>query len=131
PISLRDAGEIERGVAAFGRRPNGGLIVVPTGLAIVHRELIIALAAKHQLPAIYGFRFFVNGGGLVSYEADALEQFRQAAGYVHRILNGEKAADLSVQAPTKYTLAINLKTAHILGLTAPTTLFTALTSALA
>jgi putative tryptophan/tyrosine transport system substrate-binding protein len=130
-VSLRGAGEIERGVIAFARRPAGALIVVPDGLAIAHRELIIALAAKYHLPAIYGLRFFVNGGGLLSYEIDALEQFRRAARYIHRILNGEKAADLAVQAATKYTLLINLQTARMLGLTAPTTLFTALTSALA
>ena len=117
PISVRDGGEIERAVAAFAREPNGGLIVTASSAAGVHRELIIGLAARHGLPAVYPFRAFVTSGGLISYGPDPTDQFRRAAGYVDRILKGEKAADLPVQAPTKYELAINLKTAKALGLT--------------
>ena len=117
PIGVRDGGEIERGVAAFAREPNGGLIVTASSAAGVHRELIIRLAARHGLPAVYPFRAFVTSGGLISYGPDPTDQFRRAAGYVDRILKGEKAADLPVQAPTKYELAINLKTAKALGLT--------------
>ena len=119
PIEVRDAGEIERAVAAFARSPNGGLIVTASGSAIVHRELIITLAARHKLPAIYFQRFFVNAGGLVSYGPDPVDPYRHAAGYVDRILKGEKPADLPVQAPTKYELVINLKTAKALGLDVP------------
>ena len=122
PIEVRDAGEIERAVAAFARSANGGLIVTASGLAIVHRELIIALAVRHKLPAVYFQRFFVNAGGLVSYGFDPIDPHRRAAGYVDRILKGEKPADLPVQAPTKYELVINLKTAKTLGLDVPPTL---------
>ena len=122
PVNLRDAAEIERGVAAFARSPNGGLIVTASGLAAVHRDLIIALAARHKLPAVYVQRFYVAGGGLISYGANFLDQFRRAAGYVDRILKGEKPADLPVQAPIKYELVINLKTAKALGLTVSPTL---------
>ena len=116
PVDIRDAGEIERAVTAFARSSNGGLIVTSSGLANVHRELIIKLAAQHRLPAVYSYRFFVTGGGLISYGADSIDPHRRAAGYVDRILKGEKPADLPVQAPTKYELVINLKTAKALGL---------------
>jgi putative ABC transport system substrate-binding protein len=122
PVNLRDVGEIERAVAAFARSPNGGLIVTATVGAQLHRDLIITLAARHKLPAVYGFRFFVVTGGLISYGPDVLDQFRLAAGYVDRILKGEKPADLPVQAPSKLELVINLKTAKALGLTIPETL---------
>ena len=118
-INVRDAGEIERAVTAFARSPNGGLIVTSTALALAHRELIIALAARHKLPAVYYRRYYVDRGGLVSYGYDIVQQFRAVAGYVDRILKGEKPADLPVQAPTKYELVINLKTAKALGLTIP------------
>ncbi len=121
PIDLRDAGEIERSLGAFARNPNGGLIVTAGGLTLVHRELIITLAARHSLPAVYWNRFYVTGGGLMSYGPDPIDQYRQAAGYVDRILKGEKPADLPVQAPTKYELVINLKTVKALGLTVPPT----------
>ena len=119
PIDVRDAGEIERDVAAFARGSNGGLIVTASSAASIHRELIIMLAARHRLPAVYPFRNYVTSGGLISYGPDPTDQFRRAAGYVDRILKGEKAADLPVQAPTKYELVINLKTAQALGLTVP------------
>jgi ABC-type uncharacterized transport system substrate-binding protein len=119
PINVRDAGEIEHAVTAFARSPNGGLIVTASGLAIVHRDLIITLAARHKLPAVYYYRFFVSGGGLLSYGPDPHDQYRLAAGYVDRILKGEKPADLPVQAPTKYELVINLKTAKALGIEMP------------
>ena len=122
PVDVRDAGEIERAVAAFARVSNGGLIVPASGLANVHRELIITLAARHRLPAVYPFRFYVTGGGLISYGPDSIDPHRRAAGYVDRILKGEKPAELPVQAPTKYELAINLKTAKALGLEVPPTL---------
>jgi putative ABC transport system substrate-binding protein len=122
PIDVRDPGEIERDVAAFARESNGGLIVTSSSGAIVHRELIIMLAALHRLPAVYPFRFFVTSGGLISYGPDTTDQFRRAAGYVDRILKGEKPAELPVQAPTKYELAINLRTAKALGLTVPPSL---------
>jgi putative ABC transport system substrate-binding protein len=122
PVNVRDAGEIERAVTAFARGSNGGLIVTGSGLALIHRDLIIMLAARHKLPAIYNERLFVIGGGLISYGPGIVDQHRQAAGYVDRILKGEKPADLPVQAPTKYELVINLKTAKALGLTMPTTL---------
>jgi putative ABC transport system substrate-binding protein len=121
PVSMRDTGEIERAVAAFARSPNGGLIVTPSGPSFVHRDLIITLASRHKLPAVYSDRLFVAAGGLVSYGASEVDQYRQAAGYVDRILKGEKPADLPVQAPTKYELVINLKTAKALGLTVPPT----------
>jgi putative ABC transport system substrate-binding protein len=119
PINLRDAGEIERSVAAFARTPNGGLVVTASGWANVHRDAIVTLAAKHKLPVVYYARFFVTAGGLISYGPDRVHQYRQAAGYVDRILKGEKPADLPVQAPTKYELVINLKTAKALGLEVP------------
>src|SRR5262245_31461001 len=119
PVGVRDAGEMERAVTAFAREPNGGLIVLASPLAIVHRDLIIALAARHRLPAVYTLRFFVTGGGLICYGPDSIEPYRRAAGYVDRILRGEKPADLPVQAPTKYELVINLKTAKALGLELP------------
>ena len=116
PVNMRDAGEIERAVAAFARSPNGGLIVTAGGPTALHRDLIITLAARHKLPAVYVERSFVAAGGLISYGPDFVDQYRQAAGYVDRILKGEKPADLPVQAPTKYELVINLKTAKALGL---------------
>ena len=119
PVNVRDAGEIERAVAAFARSANGGLIVTGSASASVHRDLIIALAAKYKLPAVYGNRYMVTDGGLISYGADAIDQYRRAADYVDRILRGEKPADLPVQAPTKFELVINLKTAKALGLTVP------------
>ena len=122
PIDLRDAGEIERDVAKFARGSNSGLIVTSSGLAAVHRELIITLATRYRLPAIYSYRYFAAGGGLMSYGPDPIDQYRRAAGYVDRILKGKKAADLPVQTPTKYELAINLKTAKALALTVPPTL---------
>ena len=122
PIDVRDGGEIERDIAAFARAPNGGLIVTASSGAAAYRELIITLAARHRLPAVYPFRYFVTNGGLISYGPDTTEQFRRAAGYVDRILKGEKAGDLPVQAPTKYELVINLKTAKALGLTVPPSL---------
>jgi putative tryptophan/tyrosine transport system substrate-binding protein len=122
PIGVRDKGDIERAVIAFVRGSNNGLVVTASALTIVHRDLIILLAAQHRLPAVYPFRFFVTGGGLISYGPDTVDQFRRAAGYVDRILKGEKPADLPVQAPTKYELVINLKTAKALGLTVPDTL---------
>jgi ABC-type uncharacterized transport system substrate-binding protein len=118
PIGVSDAGEIERAVTAFARS-NGGLIVTGSALTAVHRDLIVTLAARHKLPAVYNGRFFVTGGGLISYGADLIDQYRRAAGYVDRILKGEKPADLPVQAPTKYELVINLKTAKALGLDVP------------
>jgi putative tryptophan/tyrosine transport system substrate-binding protein len=117
PIDVRDGGEIERDVAIFARESNGGLIVTGSSSAAVHRELIVMLAARHRLPAVYPFRYFVTSGGLISYGPDPIDVFRRAAGYVDRILKGEKAADLPVQAPTTYELAINIKTAKALGLT--------------
>jgi putative ABC transport system substrate-binding protein len=119
PVNVRVPGEIEQAVAAFARFPNVGLIVTGSALATVHRKLIINLAARHKLPAVYVSRYFVTDGGLVSYGANFLDQYRQAAAYVDRILKGEKPADLPVQAPTKYELVINLKTAKALGLTVP------------
>jgi putative ABC transport system substrate-binding protein len=118
-IGVLDADEVERGVVAFARGSNGGLIVTGNPLTSVHRTLIITLAAKHQLPTIYPFRFFAVNGGLISYGADTLEPYRRAAGYVDRILKGEKPGDLPVQAPTKFELVINLKTAKVLGLEIP------------
>jgi putative ABC transport system substrate-binding protein len=121
-INLRDAGEIERAIAAFARASNGGLILTSSGLSVVHRERIIALAARHKLPTVYYRRYFVTSGGLISYGYDVVDMHRRAAIYVARILNGEKPADLPVQAPTKYELVINLKTAKALGLEVPPTL---------
>jgi putative ABC transport system substrate-binding protein len=119
PVNMRDAGEIERAIAAFARSPNAGLILTGSGPSIFHHNLIITLAARHKLPAVYYERFFVAAGGLISYGPDRIDQFRRAAGYVDRILKGEKPADLPVQAPTKYQTVINLKTAKALGLTVP------------
>jgi putative ABC transport system substrate-binding protein len=121
PVDVRDAGEIEHAVTAFARSSNGGLIVTASALATRHRDLIIALAARHRLPAVYSYRYMVAAGGLVSYGPDSIDQYRRAAGYVDRILKGEKPADLPVQAPTKYALVLNLKTAKVLGLDIPTT----------
>jgi ABC-type uncharacterized transport system substrate-binding protein len=121
PVDVRDAGEIERGIAAFANYSNGGLIVTGSGLALVHRDLIITLAARHRLPAVYTSRFFITSGGLISYGADLVDQYRRAAGYVDRILKGEKTAELPAQAPVKYELAINLNTARTLGLRMPDT----------
>jgi putative ABC transport system substrate-binding protein len=121
-VDVRDAPEIERAVTAFARGSNGGLIVLSSALAIAHRELIIALAARHKLPTIYPARYFVNGGGLICYGPDTIDPHQRAAGYVDRILRGEKPANLPVQAPTKYELVINLKTAKALGLTMPPSL---------
>jgi ABC-type uncharacterized transport system substrate-binding protein len=122
PVDVRDAPEIERAVTAFARSGNGGLIVTPSPLATRHRDLIITLAARHRLPAVYAWRYFVTAGGLISYGPDSIDQYRRAAGYVDRVLKGEKPADLPVQAPTKYELVINLKTAKALGLEVPPTL---------
>jgi putative ABC transport system substrate-binding protein len=119
PVNMRNAGEIEQSVETFARSPNGGLIPVGSAAAVRHRELILTLAARHKLPAVYWERFFVVAGGLMSYGPDLVEQFRQAAGYVDRILKGEKPADLPVQAPTKYGLVLNLKTAKALGIELP------------
>jgi putative ABC transport system substrate-binding protein len=119
PIDVRDANEIESTIATFAREANRGLLVMAGGLAVTHRGLIIAQAARHRLPAVYAFRYFVADGGLISYGPDPIDPYRRAAGYVDRILKGEKPADLPVQAPTKYELVINLKTAKALGLTVP------------
>ena len=122
PVSTQSAGEIERAVSAFARSPNGGLIITPHGAASVHRELIVTLAARHKLPAVYYRSYFVDRGGLMSYGYDDLQQYRSAAGYVDRILKGEKPGELPVQAPNKYELVLNLKTAKALGLNVPNTL---------
>ena len=119
PVNMRDAPEIERAIAAFARSPNGGLIVTAGAAAVLHSNLIITLAARHKLPAVYYERSFIAAGGLISYGPDFVDQYRRAAGYVDRILKGEKPADLPVQAPTKYELVINLKTAKALGLDVP------------
>ncbi|MGC2044474.1 MAG: ABC transporter substrate-binding protein [Pseudolabrys sp.] len=119
PVGVADANEIERGITAFARDPHGALILTNSPAALRHREMIIGLAARHKLPAVYPYRFFATEGGLVSYGPDTIEPYRRAAGYVDRILKGEKPADLPVQAPTKYELVINLKTAKALGLTVP------------
>ena len=122
PINLRDASETERAVTAFAGSPNGGLIVIVSASSQIHRALIISLAARHQLPVVYPYRFFVIGGGLMSYGPDLINQYRRAAGYVDRILKGEKPSDLPVQTATKFELTINLKTAKALGLEVPPTL---------
>lgn len=122
PIGLRDAGVIERGVTAFARGPGGGLIVTPSTFSIVYRDLIVKLAARNRLPAIYPFSFFVPDGGLISYGPDVVDQYRRAAGYVDRVLRNEKPADLPVQRSAKFDLMINLQTAKALGLTVPQSL---------
>jgi len=118
-VDVRDAGEIERAITAFARSSNAGLIVTANALATRHRELIITLAAQHRLPAVYPYRRFVDDGGLVSYGPDFVDQYRQAAGYIDRVLKGEKPAEMPVQAPIKYGIVINLKTIKALGLTVP------------
>ena len=122
PVDVHDGGDIERAIAAFARGPNDGLIVTSSTLALVHRDLIVALAARHRLPSVYSTPEFGAGGGLISYGPDRIDQYRRAAGYVDRILKGEKPADLPVQAPTKYELVINVSTAKALGLTVPPSL---------
>jgi putative ABC transport system substrate-binding protein len=119
PLAIRDSADIERAIAAFAREPNGGMIITPSGLSIGHRRLISTLAVRHRLPAIYPFSYFVAGEGLISYGPDLNDQFRRAAGYVHRILRGEKPNDLPVQSPTRYELVINLKVAKALGIEVP------------
>ena len=119
PVGIPDAGEIERSLATFATGSNGGVIVTASTLALVHRELIVTLAARYRLPAVHGDRTFVSAGGLISYGPDRVDPFRRAADYVNRILRGEKPSDLPVQAPTKYELTINLKTAKALGFTMP------------
>jgi putative ABC transport system substrate-binding protein len=122
PLNLRDVGEIERAVATFARAPNGGLIVAASVLALFHRDLIVTLAARHKLPAVFYRREFVSAGGLIAYGSNIVDHCRRAASYVDRILKGEKPADLPIQAPTKYEMVINAKTAKALGLTIPETL---------
>jgi putative tryptophan/tyrosine transport system substrate-binding protein len=121
-IDMRNSDQIERDVAAFARGPNGGVIVTTNALINLHRDLIITLAARHKLPAVYSYRYFTTSGGLISYGPDPFIQYRLAASYIDHILKGEKAADLPVQVPTKFELVINLKTANVLGLTIPETL---------
>ena len=121
-IDVRDATEIERAITVFGGQSNGGLIVQPDGITSAHRQIIIELAAKFGLPAVYPFRFFVIDGGLMAYGINVVDQFRSAASYIDRILRGAKPGDLPVQAPTKFELVINLKTARALGLAVPSTL---------
>jgi putative ABC transport system substrate-binding protein len=118
-IGVRDADEIESAVAAFARSPNGGLIVTASTSALIHRELISTLAARHRLPAVYSFRYFVTAGGLISYGPNSIDPYRRAAGYIDRILKGEKPADLPVMQPTKFEFVISLKTAKALGLEVP------------
>jgi putative ABC transport system substrate-binding protein len=119
PINLQDTSEIEHGISGFAQQPNSGLIVVGAAQAFVHREQIVALAARYELPAVYPDQTFIINGGLISYGPDRLEAYQRAASYVDRILKGEKPADLPVQAPTRYELAVNLKTAKALGLNVP------------
>ena len=123
PIDVRNAGEIERGIGEFARTPNGALIVLSQGLGTIYRKLIIALAARHQLPAVYPYRNFVAEGGLIAYGPDQIEQYRGSASYIDRILKGEKPADLPAQAPTKFEMAVNLKTAKALGLNIPASIY--------
>jgi putative ABC transport system substrate-binding protein len=123
-IALQDAGRAEQAVAAFAREPNGGLVVTASPFGVNHPDVVVALAARYKLPAVYPFRYFVRDGGLISYGADLVNQSRPAAVYVNRILKGEKPADLPVQAPTKYDLIVNLKTAKALGISVPPTLLT-------
>ena len=122
PVGMREKDEIENGINAFAQKPNGGLIIPAGAAAVLYRDLMISLAARHHLPAVYSDRVFVSAGGLLSYGPDRTDQYRRAASYVARILKGEKPADLPVQAPTKYELALNLRTARALGLTAPPSL---------
>ena len=122
PLNVRDPAEMEKDLAALARLPNGGLIVTGSALAVIHRDAIVTLAARYKLPAVYWDRVLATAGGLISYGADLIEEYRQAAGYIHRILKGEKPADLPVQAPTKYELVINLKTAKASGIEVPPTL---------
>jgi putative ABC transport system substrate-binding protein len=122
PVDMRDVGEIERAIAMIAQGSSNGLIVTGSPAAVVHRELIISLAARHRLPAVYNTRVYAVSGGLISYGPDFVDQFRLAAGYVDRILKGEKPSDLPVQAPTRYELVINLKTAKTLGLDVPVSL---------
>jgi putative ABC transport system substrate-binding protein len=122
PVDTRDPRDIERSLAAFARDAGSGMVVVTGTSVIIHRELIMSLAARHRMPAVYPFRYYATGGGLASYGPDLADAYRRAAGYVDRILKGEKPADLPVQAPTKYELVINLKTAKALGLEVPPTL---------
>jgi len=124
PVNVRDATEIERIITLFAHGPNGGLIITGSALSAAHGDLIVALATRHKLPAVYFERFFVTAGGLISYGPSLSDQYRRAASYVDRILRGEKPADLPVQAPTKYALVINMKTAKALGLDVPPTLLT-------
>jgi putative ABC transport system substrate-binding protein len=119
PVNVQNVSEIERAIADFARAPNGGLIITGSGLAIIHLNLLVKLAAQHKLPAVYYERSFTAAGGLISYGADLVDQYRQAAGYIDKILKGEKPADLPVQSPTKYELVVNLKTAKALGLDVP------------
>jgi ABC-type uncharacterized transport system substrate-binding protein len=121
-LNVRDGAQIERSIAAFARSSSDGMIVTSSPLAALHRKLIVSLAARHKLPAVYAAQYIASVGGLVSYGPDFVDQYRHAAGYVDRILKGEKPADLPVQAPTKYELVINLKTAKVLGLTVPDSL---------
>jgi putative ABC transport system substrate-binding protein len=123
PIDVRDAGEIERAITEFARGPNNGLIASTSTGAAIHRDLIIGLAARHRLPTVYPYRYYASSGGLISYGPDTINQFRRAAGYIDRILKGEKPADLPVQNPVKYELVINLKTAKALGLDVPATVY--------
>jgi len=122
PVDVRDASEIERGITVFAGGSNCGLVVTTSTLAVSHRDLIIALAAQYRLPAVYPLRLFVVGGGLISYGPDIIDPYRQVAGYVDRILRGEKPADMPVQSPTRYQLVIHLKTAKALGLEVPATM---------
>ena len=122
PVNVRDPNDMERAITAFARLANGGVILTSSGLSIVHRALIVTLTARHKLPAVYSNRLFVSGGGLISYGPDSIDPYRHVAGYVDRILKGEKPADLPVQTPTKYETVINLKTAKLLGLTVPPSL---------
>ena len=121
-VDVRDAGEIERGITTFARGSNGGMIVTGSAPTAIHRDLIITLAARHRLPSVYAYRYHATSGGLISYGPETIDQYRRAASYVDRIFRGEKPADLPVQAPTKYELVINLKTAKALGLDVPPTL---------
>ena len=122
PVSVPDAAEIETGIASFAGEPNGALVVLPSPVATLHRDVVVEMAARHRLPAVYPYRFFVTNGGLISYGVDLPDQYERAASYVDRVLKGAKPADLPVQLPTKFQLVINLKTAKKLGLELPATL---------